>query len=78
MQFSELKCTCGSDYRSPGDYVVAITFELDIELAHAWLDAMTDCLDVALDRTKDWDNNKRELEEAYGRSVKARADQADS
>lgn len=76
MQLSELKCTCNSSYRSHGDYVVAITFDLDIELAHAWLDAMTDCLDVALDDHSPAGLDK--LKEEYGRTKQARSDQADS
>ncbi|UVD39739.1 hypothetical protein SEA_ROSEPHARIE_76 [Streptomyces phage RosePharie] len=74
----DVTCTCGSDYRSHGDYVVAILFGIDIEQAHALMDATTDCLDVALDRSKDWETYKQELEDEYGRAVKARADQASS
>lgn len=78
MQIPETSCTCGSDYRSHGDYVVAILLGLTIEQAHGLMDVTSDCLDVALDREKDWDEYKRELEGEYGRAVKARADQEDS
>ncbi|ATW62510.1 hypothetical protein HWB39_gp26 [Streptomyces phage WRightOn] len=76
MKMEDLTCTCGSEYRSHGDYVVAITFGLDIEKAHAWLDAMTDCLDVALDDRRS--DGLERLKEEYGRTVKASADQEGS
>ena len=75
---SKLTCTCGSDYRSPGDYVVAIMFNIDVDQAHNLMDATTDCLDLALDRKGSSADVLAELEVEYGRALKARSDQVSS
>lgn len=75
---STLTCTCGSSYRSPGDYVVAIMFGIDVDQAHNLMDAITDCLDLALDRKGSSSNVLAELEVEYERALKARSDQASS
>lgn len=72
----KLKCTCGSSYRSPGDYALAIQMGWDVEYTHALLDLWEECLDEVLeDHTQD---NYDRLKEEYGRTVTVRPDQADS
>lgn len=76
-----LKCNCGSSYRSPGDYKLAIAMGWDVEYVHALMDLWEDCLDEVLDRkAKESSFNELldELKEEYGRTLKARPGQADS
>lgn len=78
---AQLKCTCGSDYRSPGDYMLSIKMGWDVEYTHALLDLWEECLDSVLDRRdKETRFNELldELKEEYGRTVTSRPDQADS
>ncbi|AWN05153.1 hypothetical protein SEA_VORVOLAKOS_73 [Streptomyces phage Vorvolakos] len=72
-----LACKCGSSYRSPGDYMLAIKMGWDVEYTHALLDLWEDCLDEVLDKD-DRQAYLDELKEEYGRTVTTRPDQADS
>lgn len=72
-----LKCKCGSSYRSPGDYMLAITMGWDVEYCHALLDLWEDSLDRVLD-PKFTQQSFDELKEEYGRTITIRPDQADS
>lgn len=74
---AQLKCVCGSSYRSPGDYMLAIKLNWDVEYVHALLDLWEDCLDAVLDHN-DGQSLLEELKEEYGRTVTTRPDQADS
>lgn len=70
---SELKCTCGSSYRSHGDYSLAIKLGWDVEYVHALLDLWESCLDDVLgEHTQE---NYDKLKEEYGRTVTTRPDQ---
>lgn len=71
---AELKCTCLSDYRSAGDYMLAIKMGWDIEYTHALLDLWENCLDEVLDKS-DRQAFLDELKEEYGRTVTTRPDQ---
>ena len=71
---AQLKCTCLSDYRSAGDYMLAIKMGWDVEYTHALLDLWENCLDEALDRS-DCQQFLDELKEEYGRTVTTRPDQ---
>jgi hypothetical protein len=72
-----LKCTCGSNYRSAGDYMLAIKMGWDVEYVHALLDLWEECLDAVLD-TVDRDEDYQKLKEEYGRTITTRPDQASS
>lgn len=74
---SKLECTCGSSYRSVGDYKLAIALGWDVEYVHALLDLWENCLDDVLD-VIDRQSLLDELKEEYGRTVTTRPDQADS
>ena len=78
---ARLKCTCGSSYRSPGDYKMAITMGWDVEYTHALLDLWEESLEYVLDRKGSesrFNELLDELKEEYGRTVTTRPDQADS
>lgn len=74
---AELKCACGSSYRSPGDYMLAIKMGWDVEFVHALLDLWEDCLDEVLNKD-DRQAFLDELKERYGRTVTTRPDQVSS
>jgi len=74
----DLKCTCLSTYRSPGDYILAMRLEVDVEQAHAFGDLFENVLDEALGHEGPRDAYLQKLKEEYGRTVKASADQEDS
>lgn len=73
---AQLKCTCLSDYRSAGDYKLAIKMGWDVEYVHALLDLWEECLDDVLDDHTQ--ANYDRLKEEYGRTITARPDQAGS
>ncbi|WNM75034.1 hypothetical protein SEA_DENNEBES_79 [Streptomyces phage Dennebes] len=74
----QLKCTCNSSYRSPGDYKLAIAMGWDVEFVHALIDVWEECLDDVLDNKRSIEDLLDELKEEYGRTVTIRPDQADS
>lgn len=65
---SKLECTCGSSYRSAGDYKLAIAMGWDVEYTHALLDLWENCLDEVLaDHSQE---NYDRLKEEYANARK--------
>ena len=60
-----LECKCGSSYRSPGDYKMAIKMGWDVEYSHALLELWEDCLDEVLDDRRQTDDVLADLKEEY-------------
>lgn len=66
-----LKCTCGSDFRSPCDIIMAYKLGMDVEEWHAIMDLWEETLNGVLDLThsmsgKEYYAYVEQLKEAYG------------
>ena len=70
---AKLTCTCGSDYRSPGDYALAIKMGWDVEYVHALLDLWEEALDEVLSNHTQANYDK--LKEEYAGTDTFRPDQ---
>lgn len=81
---AKLKCTCGSDFRSPSDIIMAYKMGMEIDEWHAIMDLWEETLDGVLTITHNMTDSEyyayiEQLKEAYGNlAVEASPDQADS